>query len=502
MRPMTRETTLPACSKYPLVWLMAGCGLLVACGDKNPKAVVTTPPVVEVAHPIERTVTDYEVFTGETQAVQSVNVTARVTGYLTKINFRDGQDVKANDILFEIDDRPYKAALEQAKGEVEYNQANLLTAQAQLDIALKTQKDNPAAISKLEINKRQGLRDEAQGSLKASQAQLADAQLNYDWCKVRSPIDGRTDRHFVDVGNLVTADKTKLTNIVSLAPMWVYFYVDQRTVLKIRELVLGGKLPSAMSNTTPAELGLANNNEFPFEGYLDFVGNQVQADTGSIWVRGTFPNTDHRLLSGLFARIRVPVSPPYEALLVADAAVSINQSEYYVLVVDENDEVVYRPVEVGQVQDGFRQVLPQRQVSEPGKEGETTTKTYKALSPTDRVIVRGMQRVRSGIKVSPKLVDMVSQLPVTSSTKATEAESASTTKGEPASKPNSAAPAKPNSAAPAKPGSAAPAKPGSAAPAKTKEASTPRPKKNSADASASKNEPSEKVEEKAKKTSS
>jgi RND family efflux transporter MFP subunit len=372
------------------------------CQEKHPTPVATPPSVVEVATPVEREVTDYKVFTARTQAVESVDVKPRVTGYLTKICFKDGDEVEEGKVLFEIDDRPYKAELDKAKGDVEFQKASLVKAQADLDIAQNTAAMNPGAISKQELSKRQGTRDEAAGSLKAAEATQVKNQLNYDWCKVTAPISGRVNRHFVDVGNLVTQDTTTLTNIVSLKPIWAYFDVDENTVQDVGKLIREGKLKSARTGEVPARMALGSDDGFPFQGTVDFVSNQLDPGTGSIRVRAVFPNKDGKLLAGMFGRVKVPVSAPHSALLVSDQAVGTNQGQKYVLVVNDQDEVEYRAVEVGQVHDGLREVYRTRRID--GKDVEV-------LKPTDRVIVIGMQRARPGSKVEPKPVDMQSLLP-------------------------------------------------------------------------------------------
>jgi len=212
-----------------LVLVAGGAG----CRKHEVKPVELPPPVVEAALPIEREVTDFQVFTARTQATQSVEVRPRVTGYLTKIDFKDGEEVAADRVLFEIDDRPYVAAVEQAKGLLELATAALMRAQAELDIGLQTQRNSPGAVSKLDLARRQGSRDDAAGSVETAKGALDQEELNLGSCKVTAPIAGRTDRHFVDVGSLITQNTATLTNIVSLKPIWAYFDVDENTVLRV-----------------------------------------------------------------------------------------------------------------------------------------------------------------------------------------------------------------------------------------------------------------------------
>jgi len=424
------------CSKLPIL-LLAAATLAAGCNAKHPEVAATPPPKVEVAQPVKRTVTDYQVFTARTQAEQSVDVKARVTGYLNSFNFKDGDMVEeGKTILFEIDDRPYKASLDQAKAglevakdslevaraSLEVAKANLVKTQAEYDIGLNIQKSNPGAISDQELTKRLGARDEAKGGIdkaKASideakggidkaKAALENAQLFYNWCKVRAPMSGRISRHLVDIGNLVNQDVTVLANIVSLKPVWAYINVDQNTARRVQTLVREGKIKSAREDEVPVSMGVGvgSDQSFPIAGVIDYVSNQLNPRTGTIQVRAAFKNEDGSLLAGLFARIRVPVSADHEALLVADQAVGTNQGQKYVLVVNDKDEVEYRVVDVGQVFDGLREVLRFRTITEPGADGKDVTKQVEVLKPTDRVIVMGLLRARPGDKVDPKLVDM------------------------------------------------------------------------------------------------
>lgn len=392
--------------------IVAALLALAGCQQKHPELVTMPPPVVMVATPVERDVTDYQIFTARTEATESVDIKARVSGYLTEILFKDGADVEKDAVLFKIDDRPYKAALDEANANVAYAKAALVEAEANYQIGMNVRKQNAAAISEQELNQRLGARDEAAASVLQAEASVESAQLNYNWCTIAAPIAGRTNRHFVDIGNLVSQDMTTLTNIVSLKPIWAYFDVDENTALDVQQLIAEGKLKGVREATIPADLSLANDGGlFPISGSLDFVSNQLDPNTGSLRVRAVFPNEDGALSAGLFGRVRVPVSEPHDALLVTDRAVGTNQGQKYVFVVNEKNEVEYRAVDVGQVHDGLREVLRYRKITEPGKaNGEDVTKEVEVLKPTDRVIVEGLQRVRPGATVKPQVVDMVTML--------------------------------------------------------------------------------------------
>jgi len=379
---------------------------VVGCGDKRPELVTPPPPVVMVAQPVERNITDFQVFTARTEAVESVDIKARVSGYLTEILFKDGGDVKAGDVLFKIDDRPYKAALDEAKANLAYARAALVETQADYDIGVNVRKENPAAISQQDLNKRLGARDEAAASVQQAEAALESAQLNFDWCTITAPISGQINRHFVDAGNLVSQDVTTLTNIVSLRPTWAYFDVDQNTALEVEKLIAEGKMERVRDSTIGVGMSLGNDEGFPIAGTLDFVSNQLDPNTGSLRVRAVFPNEDGFLGAGLFGRIRVPVDAPHDALLVIDRAVGTNQGQKYVLVVNAANEVEYRAVDVGQLHDGLREVHQYRTITQPGGDGADVTSRVEVLKPADRLIVEGLQRVRPGAKVVPKLVNM------------------------------------------------------------------------------------------------
>lgn len=382
-------------------WLRGAAVLAMAaavgCGQRNPKAVETPPPVVLAAVPVVRDVTDHQVFTARTVATQSVDIKARVTGYLTKINFQDGGMVKSGQVLFEIDDRPYKAALDKAKAQLEYAQAALVKSQADYDIAINIKKDNPAALSQQDLNKALGARDEARGNVDEAKANLETAQLNFDWCKVASPIDGRANTHFVDVGNLVTQDSTTLTNVVSIKPIWAYFDVDENTVIKVSKLIEEGKAKKVRGSDLPVDMSLGSVKSFGFKGTIDFVSNQIDPNTGSIRVRAVFPNEDGFLAAGMFGRIRVPIGGAHKSLLVNDRAFGSNQGEKFLMIVGEGNKVELRLVRTGQLHGDLREVYADNTVD---------GKTVEVLKASDRVIVDGVQRVRPGTVVAPTMVDM------------------------------------------------------------------------------------------------
>jgi RND family efflux transporter MFP subunit len=421
--------------KAGLLFLAAEFLAVAGCDQKHPQAAETPPPLVLVSRPLERNVTDYQVFTARTQAVQSVDIKARVTGFLTKVLLKDGAEAKEGDILFQIDDRPYKATLDQAKATLSHAEASLdlakaalVKAQADYDIGLAVQKQQAGAISDQEIVRRLGARDEAKAniseataSIGQAQAALEMAQLNYDWCKVTSPLSGRSTRHLVNVGDMVTQGVTVLDNIVSLKPVWAYFHVDQNTAQQVQTLTAEGKLQSARKGEIPVGMTVevGNDEAFPIAGTIDYVSNQLDPNIGSIQVRAVFPNKDETLVAGLFARIRVPIAAPHDALLVNDRAIGTDQGQKFVVVVNDKNEVERRMVEVGQLHDGLREVYRFRTVMETGPDGKLVTRKVEVLKPTDWLVVEGLMRARSGDKVQAKHVDMQTLLPTDDAAKQT-----------------------------------------------------------------------------------
>jgi RND family efflux transporter MFP subunit len=414
--------------KLGIVVLVAGALAVAGCDQKHPQAAETDPPVVLISQPVvAKDVSDHQVFTARTQAVQSVDVKARVSGFLTKICFKDGDDVKEGDTLFQIDDRPYKAAVHQATATLKHAEASLVVAKAALvktqadyDIGLAVKKEEKSAISDQEIARRLGARDEAKGNIDVATAAIAQAeaaqemaQLNYDWCKVTAPIGGRTTRHLVNVGDMVTQGVTVLDNIVSLEDVWAYFNVDQNTAREVQALKLEGKIKAVREGGIEVgmNLDMSSSEKFPIAGTIDYVSNQLDPNTGSIQVRAKFPNKDKTLVAGLFARIRVPIAAPHDALLVNDRAIGTDQGQRFIVVINDKNEVERRMVEVGQMHYGLREVYRFRMVSEPGPDGEAVTKKVEVLKPTDWLVVEGLMRARPGDKVKPQHVDMKTLLP-------------------------------------------------------------------------------------------
>ncbi|HJZ55462.1 MAG TPA: efflux RND transporter periplasmic adaptor subunit [Gemmataceae bacterium] len=364
------------------------CIGLAGCARAPSGSPAAAPTPVTVCYPLEREVTDYADFTARTAAVDSVDVRAHVWGYLQKVNFREGDLVKEGDVLFEIDPRPYEALLNQAKAKVRQDEAQLEFDEAEYQRNLTSY--NRGASSKSDLDKARAARDVDLANIAADRALVASRQLDLDYTKVLAPVGGRVSRYVVTVGNLVQAGDqnggTLLTTIVSVDPMYAYFDVDEYTALRVRQLAREGKSDSPRDGGYPVSLGLANEEGFPHQGTINFVENQVNPKTGTIRVRGVFPNKDQVLLPGLFGRVRTPIGRPHKALLVSDRALDTDQGQKVLYVVNDKNEVASRPVRPGALHDGLREITD-------------------GLKPGERVLVTGLQQVRPGATVEPKLVE-------------------------------------------------------------------------------------------------
>jgi RND family efflux transporter MFP subunit len=344
------------------------------------------PPVtVTIAKPVEREIVTYAEFTGNTAAVKSVDIRARVSGYLDKLGFAEGAIVKAGDMLFVIDPRPYQAALDLAQANVEQAQAQLQLAQSNFSRAEDLQKKG--VISPQDYETQSANRAQASATLLANQASLETAKLNLEFTQVRSPIDGRTSIYNYTLGNLISGGDTTssgiLTSVVSLDPMFVYFNVEERGLLAYEEMIRNGKVPYTQEGKAPVEMQLANENGYPHKGFVDFVDNRVDPATGTIRVRGVFENKNGFLRPGLFANLRIPSSPKYQALLISDLAVGYDQGQPIVYVVGADDVAKAEQVKLGALWEGLR-------VVESG------------LAAGDRVVVDGIVHLRPGTKVTPQ----------------------------------------------------------------------------------------------------
>ena len=362
---------------------------LAGCGRAPAGAPATELSRVEVSRPVERNVTDTAEFTGRTAAVESVEVRARVAGYLDKVNFKEGALVKKGDVLFEIDPRTYQAALASARADVERQKAQYDLDEIEFhraDALLKR-----GALSRGDFDRAVAQRGGSRAGVAAAEAQVQRTELDMGFTKVTAPISGRISRYMVTVGNLVQPGEqnggTLLTTIVSVDPMYAYFDVDEHSELRARRLIREGKARSARDVEVPIWLGLADEEGYPHRGRINFTDNQVNPKTGTMRSRGVFPNKDEALSPGMFARVRVALGEPHHALLVTDRAIETDQGQKILYVVNDKNEVVARRVRLGSVHEGLRAI-------EDG------------LKPGERVVINGLQQIRPGVPVEPKLVDM------------------------------------------------------------------------------------------------
>jgi RND family efflux transporter MFP subunit len=375
-------------------WLgLLGSMLVLGCGGRPPAAPPPKAPEVVVSRPVVKEVTDYEDFPGHTEAIASVDVRARVSGYLDKVLFlnKEGAEVKQGDVLFEIDPRVYDADLKRAQATLQ--QAEAHWKRLLLDYKRAVPLVPSQAISPEDFDKIVGDRDEAEAAVHMAEATRDLAKQNLEWTRVTAPISGWISRRLVDEGNLVKADDTVLTTIVATDPMYVYFDVDERTMLRVRRLIRSGKVKSSREAAMPVFAGLVDEVDekggpkFPHEGTIDFVDNRIDANQQTLRLRGIFPNRDRMFSPGMYARVRLPVGTAHTAILVTEQAVGSDQGRSYVYVVNDQSEVAYREVKLGASQDGQCVV----------KEG---------LAEDERVVIKGVQRVQQGIKVDAKLEEM------------------------------------------------------------------------------------------------
>jgi RND family efflux transporter MFP subunit len=363
-----------------------------ACGGGAPPP--PPPPGVTVATVVQRDVNDWEEFTGRLQAVDAVEVRPRVSGYIQKVTFAEGKEVRKGDVLFVIDARPYAAELARAEAQLAGARTRAALAKSEMDRAQRLVAVR--AISREEFETRTSTRDESDADIQAAEAAVVTARLNLEWTQVRSPIAGRVSRADVTEGNLVQAgppEATLLTRVVSLDPIYAYFDGDENTFLAFRELARSGDGDSHKTRI-PVYLGLANEQGFPHQGYVDFVDNQLDPTSGTIRTRAVFSNKDRVFTPGLFARIKLVGSEHRPTPLIQDRAIGTDQDKKFVLVLKPDSTVDYRPVQVGRLVDGLR-------IVESG------------LKPGEQIVINGLQRARPGTKVTPTLAQMTSDSTIT-----------------------------------------------------------------------------------------
>lgn len=350
------------------------------------------PPEVTVARPTRQPVTNYLEFNGNTQAVETVELRARVEGFLERINFEDGSIVRKGQLLFQIDPKPFDAAVRQAEAQVAEQRARL--DRATIEYARFDRLAKQKAAAETDVLQWRVERDSAQAALAGAEAKLDQAKLDLGYTRVTAPFDGRIGRRLVDVGNLVgSGESTHLATLVRLNPIYAYFNLNELDLLKLGEPAgnakraggseASGLIGGSKGATVILEMGLANQEGFPYRGKLDFSDLGVDPGSGTLLLRGAFPNDDLRILPGLFVRIRAPIGEDANAILVPERAIGTDQRGKYVYTVNADDKVKQVPVQLGALVDGKRVVV-------------------EGLNGDERIVVGGLQRVRDGVPVQPQ----------------------------------------------------------------------------------------------------
>jgi RND family efflux transporter MFP subunit len=358
---------------------------LAGCAKPPPGPPAMPPPAVTVAKPIAKRIVDHADFTGQLAAVDNVDIRPRVSGYIDRIVFKEGDLVKAGDLLLVIDPRPYQAALDQATAQLRQAEAQQKLSEANFARAQDLRAKNVIATQDFDTAVAQ--KNQAEAQVLAAQAAVNAAKLNLDFTQIKAPVAGRISRQLVTVGNLVQADQTTLTNIVSVDPIYAYAEVDENTVLRYEQLIAEGSVVDARQAKVPISIALGDQKEFNHQGVIDFVDNKIDPATGTLQIRGKFSNQDGILLPGMFVRVRVPTSKPYDALLIADQAAISDQGLKFVYVVTPDKKANQVRVTLGPLVDGLRVV----------REG---------LKPEDEVVVNGIVKVRPGAPLTPEPGDM------------------------------------------------------------------------------------------------
>jgi RND family efflux transporter MFP subunit len=366
-----------------LILMVLIFGVISGCSEKN-EYVEPPAPEVTVSKPLVQNVTDYLEFTGTTRAVTEIDIRARVEGFLESVHFEDGDFIKKGALLFVIDPKPYKAAAENARGRMGRHQAQLERAEKEYQRNLKLFKQSAA--SEANVVKWKSEVDESKAAVVSSQAALDKALLDLGYCTIRSPINGRISRKRVDVGNLVGAgEKTLLTTLRQLTPMYSYFSINERDLLRVMKMARAEGITADNPDKITLELALANETGFPHKGHMDFADSTLDPATGTVELRGIFPNSGPPffLMPGMFVRVRMPIAERENALLVTERALGLDQGGRYLLVVGSENKVEQRHVKIGALRDGMRVI-------------------EKGLKPEDLVVVKGIQRAIPGAKVTPQ----------------------------------------------------------------------------------------------------
>jgi RND family efflux transporter MFP subunit len=368
---------------FLLLSVFITASLLVGCDNKPPATAAPPAPSVTVARPVQKLITEWDEYTGRFAAVETVEVRARVSGFVDSIHFNEGQMVNRGDLLFIIDRRPYEIAVAQAKADVERAQAKLEV--ASLDVQRATPLVRSQSLTEREFDTRKAAERAAAGQVGSAEAALKQAELNLEWTEVRAPITGRISDRRVDAGNLITGGQTGatlLTMIVSIDPIHFLFDGSEADFLRYLRLAAAGARPSSRDVQNPVSVRLADETDYAHQGRMDFVDNVLNAKTGTIRGRAVFENKDGLLTPGFFGRLRL-FGGEHEALLVPDSAIASDQSRKIVFTIAADGSVGTKLVELGPIVDGLRVIR-------------------SGLAATDRIVIEGLQRARPGQKVTPE----------------------------------------------------------------------------------------------------
>ena len=378
---------------FLLVSLLIVAPWLVGCDGKPVTTGAPPPPPVTAARPLQKNITEWDEYTGRFVAVETVEVRARVSGFIDSIHFKEGQLVNQGDLLFTIDQRPYSIAVEQARADVERAKAKLEI--ATLDVQRATPLLRNQSVTEREFDTRRAAERDAAGQVGSAEAALKQAQLNLEWTEVRAPTTGRISDRRVDAGNLIAGGQsgaTLLTLIVSIDPIHFVFDGSEADFLHYLRLAAAGARPSSRDVQNPVSVRLADEADYTHQGRMDFVDNTVNSKTGTIRGRAVFDNKDGLLTPGFFGRLRL-FGGEHEALLVPDNAIASDQSRKIVFTVADDATVGTKLVELGPIVDGLRVIR-------------------SGLAPGDRIVIEGLQRARPGQKVKPEEGKIAPIMPV------------------------------------------------------------------------------------------
>jgi RND family efflux transporter MFP subunit len=367
------------------VWPGLIVAVLLSAGCSPPATAPQPPepPVVTVAYPVEREIAPYTEYTGRTDAVKTVDIIPEVSGMLKSVQFKDGAVVKEGDVLYQIDPVPYRAHLDKAQADVANGKATLALAEAELK--QMKQASASGAASQNDLDKAVSKRDSAAAAIQAAEAAVAKAKFDFEKTTVRSPITGRIERTLLTEGNLVAANTTRLTRILTIHPIYAYWDIDEMTSLRYRDMIYKTKvLPNPRDSATPLKCWIRTKNETEWkrEGIVDYIEIEFNRASATRPIRGIFSNEDQYLSIGDSVRVRIEAGPSRKAITIPEIAVGSQQRQKFVYIINDKNEAVFTPVELGEVRDGMQII-------------------EKGLTTKDRIVVNGLLRVRPGAVVKP-----------------------------------------------------------------------------------------------------